>query len=171
MGKGDRKKAPKKAKAAHTHTHSARARRTAPQPEPLAPTPQQADKGVYARARGPGRTEYVVNLASDMIGRLLAERQITPQQEQTARAFQGLYAAWCEELGLSGFKSCLDIAVAGHDESNGRPEVVAAYTALRDRIGRVKIAVLTVETAKGAHERPNDLGALRNALDVAEGAI
>ena len=112
----------------------------------------------------------MVDLASDMIGELLQAGDITPTQEQAARDFHGLYTANLADLGLSGYRSCLAGGIAGHDESDGDEKAVAAYNALRKRIGSVKTALLIHETGKMAGERPNDLAALRIALDWVNGA-
>lgn len=167
MGKGDtrRRKTPKaKTKTIPAPQRPLNGRKHA-RATILAPTPQQEGKGVYTRAKGPGRTEAVVNLTPDMIGRLLHERKITPDQEQAARAFQSLRHAYLGELQTRGYGSCLADNMAGYDDSDGREQIVRAYRHIEDSLGRVKIACLKLECEKGPECQPFDLGVLRNALD------
>lgn len=145
------------------------AARTAPTPVLLAPTPQQESKGWWVRAKGPGRTEAVVNLASDMIGRLRCEGAITHEQEQAARLFQELRADFLAELGTRGYGSCLDPATGGYDGSDGDPQAMEAYRRMERRVGGSMMAVLSAECDKGAQQRPHMIGLLRAALTAVWG--
>lgn len=131
----------------------------------LAPTPEQEAKGAYVRSQGPGKVEYTVNVASDMIGRLRHEGQITPDQEQAARAFQNLRHAYLGELQTRGYGSCLADNMAGYDDGDGSEQITRAYRQVESGLGRVKLACLKLECEKGADGRPYNLPVLRNALD------
>jgi len=100
-----------------------------------------------------------------MIGRLLVERKLSQEQAQNARMFSEVYHAYKEEIGIAESKSCLAISSGGFDPSDGNPAVYKTYYALRDKIGRVKVAFLQDECDKPADGVPYDLPALRNALD------
>lgn len=141
--------------------------RTAPTTRP---TWERLQHGCWAEPSGMGKDmQPIVDLASDMIGELYQGRQITTAQEQAARTFQEVRAAWVAELDLAGFKSCLAGGVGGYDGGDGNPEAKAAYQAIERRIGMVKTAILEIECAKLAGAKPNDLIALRRALDVMGG--
>ena len=141
--------------------------RTAPTTRP---TWERLQHGCWAEPSGMGKDmQPIVDLASDMIGELYQGRQITTAQEQAARTFQEVRAAWLAELDLAGFKSCLAGGVGGYDGGDGNPEAKAAYQAIERRIGMVKTAILEIECAKLAGAKPNCLIALRRALDVMGG--
>lgn len=130
------------------------------------PTKERLCHGVWAKATGADRrSQPMVDLASDMIGRLFIEKKITAQQLESARAFQDVYEPYKAELGLGGFKSCLAGGSGGHDDGDGNPEAFKAYYAMRDKVGAVVTACLSIETAKLADEQPRDLAGLRNSLN------
>jgi hypothetical protein len=106
-----------------------------------------------------------VDQCSDMIGRLLVTGQINQSQEQSARSFSEVYAAYKIEIGIPEFKSCIAVSSGGYDVGDGNPAVYAAYYKMRDKIGRVKTSMLQNECFKNADAMPYDLGALRNALN------
>jgi hypothetical protein len=110
----------------------------------------------------------MIDLAADMIGALLSAARITRQQEQAARLFQELRAGYVAELGVPGFGSCFNTG-GGHDSGDGSVETMQAWRRMENRIGRVRSALLQHETAKGQDCQPNDLGALRAALDCVNG--
>lgn len=147
-----------------THTAST----VLPPPSDNRPTPERRVRGEWAKPPK-GEPGPMVDLAPDMIGRLLADQRITRQQEQAARLFQELRAGFEAELGVPGYGSCLNDSRAGYDATDGNAEAIAAWRRMEVRIGRVKSALLQHETAKGADQQPNDLGALRNALDCVNG--
>lgn len=130
------------------------------------PTAERLRHGAWAKATGADRrSQPMVDLASDMIGRLYVEKRLTAQQVESARAFQDIYAPYQAELGLAGFKSCLAGGSGGHDDGDGNPEAFKAFYAMRDRVGATVTACLSIETAKLADEKPRDLDVLRNALN------
>lgn len=132
------------------------------------PTKERHARGTWAPP-AKGQPGPHVDLAADMIGRLHIEGAITTSQEQAARLFQELRAGFEAELGVPGYGSCFNDSRAGHDGGDGNPEAITAWRRMEQRIGRVKSALLQVETAKGADQKPNDMGALRNALDCVNG--
>lgn len=132
------------------------------------PTPERKRRGVWMPP-AKGQAGPYVDIASDMIGALLQSGKISHSQEQAARLFMDLRAGYVAELGVAGYGSCLDQGGGGYDSGDGNPEAIRAYRSMEDRIGWVKSALLQIETAKGAEDKPHDLGALRNALDVVNG--
>jgi hypothetical protein len=127
------------------------------------PTDERLARGQWTAPDSNGGA--FVDLACDMIGRLLVSKQITQQQSQEARTFSEVYAAYLEEIGISESKSCLAVSSGGFDPSDGNEAVFKRYYAIRDRIGRVKTSLLQTECSKSADDKPANLLALRNALD------
>lgn len=169
MGKGSRKK---KQKISNRRTQAIETPANKPEkPKPLAPTPEQQGRGVYVFTKGPGiRSEHVTNLASDMIGRLHCDGQITTAQEQAARHFQRVWHDYRASLPLKGYRSCLDISAGGYDGSEGDPRAEREWADLKRRVGGIVTAVLVSEIDKPTEAKPHIIGQLRFALDkVAEG--
>lgn len=138
--------------------------------ETARPTPERKRRGVWAKPTGADKHMHpMVDLAHDMIGALYAEGKLSHSQEQAARLFQELRAGFVAELGVTGYRSCLDDSRGGYDAGDGDAEAIRAYQGLANKIGRVKTALLTVETEKPGDGKPNDLAALRNALDCVAG--
>ena len=134
------------------------------------PTPERMALGKWIKPQGADkRSQPMVDTASDMIGRLYEQGQLTASQEQSARTFQELWAAYRSELGVSEYRSCLAGGVGAHDESDGRPEVYAAWYGLCDKIGRVSVAAIKMHVERGADEKPINLPALKSALDRVAG--
>ena len=129
------------------------------------PTKERLARGNWTAPDSKGGGAYV-DLACDMIGRLLVFKQITEQQAQTARAFSEAYAAYLEEIGISESKSCLAVSSGGFDPSDGNPEIYARYYSIRKKIGRVRTSMLQTECGKMAHETPHSILALRESLDA-----
>jgi hypothetical protein len=127
------------------------------------PTEQRAAIGHWVQ--GDGKHQ---DLAADMIGLLLVSRQITPEQEQAARHWEQLRAAYIAEMpDLRVIKSCLNNDVRGHDDSDGDPEALAAYREMMDKLTPAQESeVLHVVDRR---TKPRDLGTLRAALDVIGG--
>jgi len=134
------------------------------------PTPERMALGKWIKPQGADkRSQPMVDTANDMIGRLYQQGQLTASQEQSARTFQELWAAYRSELGVSEYRSCLAGGVGAHDESDGRPEVYAAWYGLCDKIGRVSVAAIKMHVERGADEKPINLPALKSALDRVAG--
>ena len=131
------------------------------------PTPERRARGEWVKPPM-GEPGPMIDLAADMIGALLSAGRITRQQEEAARLFQDLRLGYVAELGVAGYGSCFNV-VGGHDSGDGSVEAIEAWRRMENRIGRVKSALLQHETAKGAECEPNDLGALRCALDCVNG--
>jgi hypothetical protein len=109
-----------------------------------------------------------VDIAADMVGQLRAAQQITQSQEQAARTWQQLRAAYLAELPeISGYRSCIDPSVPGFDDSDGDPVVIERYREVERALGQQgrRIMLWVCE----ADERPYDLRLLKWALDVVEG--
>lgn len=152
----------------------------APRPDPVyiatveaidnRPTPERRARGVWQEPTGKDADNHMLrDLAEDMIGRLYIERALTYAQFEAARSFQALVRAFQDELGVSGYRSCLADGGGGYDGSDGKPEVVAAYRAMQRRIGAVRFYFLRSECDKGPERHPGNLAALRVALDAFAG--
>lgn len=138
--------------------------------DPAKPTDQRRAMGIWVEPKGIAKhSNPMVDLAPDMIGALYQSKKINTAQEQAARLFQELRAAYLSELGTKGFGSCLADNQTGYDGGDGDPAVIAAYRSLERRIGRVKTACLIAECDRGADQKPRDLGVLKRALDVVAG--
>lgn len=130
------------------------------------PTSERKSRGTWAEPSGMGKHERpVVDLASDEIGRLFQAGRITGSQEQAARQYQELRAAYISELpDVRGFKSCLAGSVPGYDDGDGNPEVIAAWRKLDGRLShpqrREMLLVCDMD------ERPRSIETLRAALDA-----
>ena len=127
------------------------------------PTPERLQRGTWAEPQGMGKDmQPTVDLTADMIGIMYEHKMISTSQEQAARLFQELRAAYLAELGTSGYGSCLADNQQGYDGSDGNPAVIAEYRALERKIGRIKTACLVLMT----EGKRVDLTALRRALDA-----
>lgn len=130
------------------------------------PTSERKSRGTWAEPSGMGKHERpVVDLASDEIGRLFQAGRITGSQEQAARQYQELRAAYISELpDVRGFKSCLAGSVPGYDDSDGDPQTIAAWRKLDGRLShpqrREMLLVCDMD------ERPRNIDVLRAALDA-----
>lgn len=140
---------------------------TPAQEREVAPTTEQRAKAAYAKpGEGKGNNAgHWRNLHPDMIGRLHHEGKLSQSQYEAARLWQEIRAAWVAELGTPGYGSCLADNQSGYDAGDGNIAAVRAYTAMRDKIGRVASSVLSIECDKGADRRPSDLVFLRVALN------
>ena len=128
------------------------------------PTPERRARGSW-RKPPKGEQGPMIDIASDMIGRLHNEGSLTTSQEQAARQFTALRSAYVAELDVSQHRSCLDNSGGGYDSGDGNPEAMSAYRSLENRIGRISTAILILETEKAPDDMPFDLPSLRNALN------
>lgn len=130
------------------------------------PTTERRKRGTWAEPQGMGKHERpVVDLASDEIGRLFQAGRITGAQEQAARQYQELRAAYITELpDVRGFKSCLAGSVPGFDDGDGNPEVIAAWRKLDGRLSQQQRREMLLVC--DMDERPRNIETLRAALDA-----
>jgi hypothetical protein len=137
-----------------------------PSVEASRPTSQRMSRGTWAKPQGMGKHERpVVDLASDEIGRLYQAGRITGTQEQAARQYQELRAAYLAELpDVRGFKSCLAGSVPGFDDSDGDPQVIAAWRKCEGRLSQAQRREMLIVC--DMDERPRSLGVLLDALDA-----
>ena len=157
-----------RAKRARNQKPDARTEEVTRRPE--RPTPQRMARGKWAEPTGIAKhTSPIVDLTCDMIGRLYVERQITSEQEQAARTFQQVRAEYVEQLGVTGYRSCIAESQSGYDSSDGNPAAVAAYKAICKRLGLIHTQLLVRECAKGPKGKVIQLDALRQALDKIAG--
>ena len=137
--------------------------------DPERPTSQRKARGTWAEPKGMGKHDLpVIDLASDMIGQLYTARQITGAQEQAARHFQELRAAYLAELpDVRGYKSCLAGSVPGFDDGEGCAQTIAAYRGIERRLTQpMRREMLLV---CDMNERPRNIETLRAALDAIGG--
>lgn len=133
------------------------------------PTEQRRSRGTWAEPQGMGKHERpVVDLASDEIGRLYQAGRITSAQEQAARHYQELRAAYIAELpDVKGYRSCLAGSVPGFDDGDGNADVIRAFRSIEARMTlaqrREMLIVCDME------QRPRSLDTLRGALDAIGG--
>jgi hypothetical protein len=129
------------------------------------PTSERKARGTWAEPQGMGKHERpVVDLASDEIGRLYQLGRITSGQEQAARHFESLREAYHDELpDVRGYKSCLAGSVPGFDDSDGNPEIIAAYRKMEKRMTMPQRRELLLVLE---NERPRNIETLRAALDA-----
>lgn len=149
----------------------------APRPDPVyvdtieavdnRPTPERRARGIWIEPTGKDADDHMIrDAAVDMIGKLFAMNRITYAQYEAARTFQAIVAAFQQELGVSGYRSCLADHTGGYDGSDGNPEVIAAYRAMQRRIGVTRFLLLRTECDKGPDQKPGNLDVLRKALDA-----
>jgi hypothetical protein len=130
------------------------------------PNAMRKSRGMWAIPKGMGKHEQpAVDMASDMIGVLYVGRQISSQQEQAARLYQELRAAYLAELpDVRGYKSCLAGSVPGYDDGDGNPEVIAAFRSLEKRLTMPQRREMLIVC--DMDERPRNIETLRAALDA-----
>jgi len=130
------------------------------------PNALRKSRGMWAIPKGMGKHEQpAVDMASDMIGVLYVGRQISSQQEQAARLYQELRAAYLAELpDVRGYKSCLAGSVPGYDDTDGNAEVIAAFRSLEKRLTQPMRREMLIVC--GMDERPRNIETLRAALDA-----
>jgi hypothetical protein len=133
------------------------------------PNALRKSRGMWAIPKGMGKHEQpAVDMASDMIGVLYVGRQISSQQEQAARLYQELRAAYLAELpDVRGYKSCLAGSVPGYDDTDGNPEVIAAFRSLEKRLTMPQRREMLIVC--DMDERPRNIETLRAALDAIGG--
>lgn len=132
----------------------------------IRPTAERFARGQWHRA---SRSGPVVDLCHDMIAALHTDGDISYAQEQNARLFQEVRAAWLGELALSGYRSCLDIGATGYDATDGNPAAIKSHDAMKRRLGVVRYLYIATEVEKGSHQVPASLETLRRALDAIGG--
>jgi hypothetical protein len=127
------------------------------------PTDERLARGHWTAPDSKGGA--FVDMACDMIGRLMVSKQITQQQAESARHYQSVRAAALAELDLSTIKDSCDTSQGGFDTGDGNPAVSKAESDMRNKVGRISWVILGIECGKSADDKPFNLSALRNALD------
>lgn len=147
----------------------------APQPAPereteaTRPTEQRMARGNWRLPSGMGKHEQpVIDTSADIIGQLHDAGRITSGQEQAARHWQALRAAYIAELpDVAGFKSCIAGSVPGFDDGDGDAAVIYEYRRMESRLTRSqRLEVLHV--CEDGY-RPRDIAVLRSALSAIGG--
>ena len=125
------------------------------------PTTERRARGSWCRT-----PNGMQDMAEDLIGRLSTEGKLTSQQVESARVFQERRAAYVQELGTVGYRSCLAGGSGGHDSGDGNPEAVSAYRSIENRVGQKHLWMLRQECEKLANDKPWSLAGLQAALDA-----
>jgi len=134
--------------------------------EAVRPTDEQLARGRWLIPAGQGRSERpAVNLAHDLVAELFFAEKLTMQQEQAARHFQTLRAAYLDQLGVASGRSCLDVGIGGHDEDEGDPRAIRAYRDIERRAGPLFAAALVYVCCPRHPRGMCGLRTLRAALD------
>lgn len=134
------------------------------------PTSERRARGIWLEPSGKDADDHMlIDRACDMIGRLYAQHAITYAQFEAARTFQDIVAAFHAELGIAGYRSCLADNAGGYDGSDGNPDTIRAYDAMKRRLGAVRFLFLRTECDKPSERHPGNLAALRIALDAMAG--
>lgn len=131
------------------------------------PTPERLARGEWSKTAD--KDAGMLDLASDMIGRLGVEGKLTGQQVEAAHVFQQARALFVAELAVPGYKSCLAGGSGGHDSGDGNAEHIRAYRSIENRVGRIVMATLCHECDRLDGEKPRNLAVLKNALNVMGG--
>jgi len=135
-----------------------------PTSEPiLRPTDERMRQGVWHIA---GKAAPAVDrTGGDMLGELFIAGQIEKHHYDAGRNFQQLVAAFMADLGIGGYRSCLDISGGGYDASDGNVSVAQEYERTKRRLGAVRFLYLRTELAKPVGAKCNSVEMLRKALD------
>ena len=136
---------------------------------PVRPTKERAARGVWAVTDGDRSKAPMIDRAHDMIGVLDTQGKINHSQEQAARVFQEVVAAYIADLGIGSYRSCLNDGGGGHDGGDGNIEAKRAHDGLKKRLGAVRYLYLRTETEKPTDGKPGSIEYLRRALDGING--
>ncbi len=133
------------------------------------PTDERRAHGSWAEPQGGQKSRQpVIDLAVDAIGRLLVQNKISSAQEQAARQYQQLRAAYLAEFpDIGGYKSCLAGGTPGYDDGDGNAAVIAEYRRMEGRLNLMQRRELLWVCDMG--NRPTNLVLLRKALDILGG--
>ena len=93
------------------------------------PTDERKARGVWIEPQGAMRaSQPTVDVANDAVGRMYERKLIGKAEEQAARRFQEIRAAYIAEMpDIAQFKSCIAGSVPGYDDGDGNPAILAAY--------------------------------------------
>lgn len=134
------------------------------------PTPERWHRGTWHEPQGTGRGHKpLMDVASDLIGKLHAEGKITSSQHEAASRFKELREALLQDMGVAGYRSCLAGGSGGHDSGDGDVSIADAYRAVSKQLGP-HLRPLVLNVHKLADEPVTNLPGLRIALNVLVGA-
>ncbi len=122
-------------------------------------------RGLVRREVLDGTSAAVDRTGGDMLGELFIAGQIEKHHYDAGRNFQQLVAAFMADLGIGGYRSCLDISGGGYDASDGNVSVAQEYERTKRRLGAVRFLYLRTELAKPVGAKCNSVEMLRKALD------
>jgi hypothetical protein len=129
----------------------------------LRPTDERMAHGVWHIANR--NAPAVDRTGGDMLGELYATGQIEKPHFDAGRAFQALCDAFTSDMGVKGFRSCLDMTGGGYDATDGSEAIAKAYDRLKHKLGAVRFAYLRTELSKPAGAKCKSVEMLRRALE------
>ena len=131
----------------------------------IRPTPERLRHGRVNIPSGQGHDDMPAHdQHHDAIAVMHIKGILTDEQEMGARKWQWLRYRLKEELGVNEGRSCLDVAPAGYDATEGDPSFMRHWRELEAELGWVKVGALDWTCIRG--HRPGSLDLLRAALDV-----
>ena len=131
--------------------------------EILRPTGERMTQGVWHIA---GQFAPAVDkTGGDMLGELYHAGEIEKHHFDAGREFQSLCAQWQADIGLGGYRSCLDITGGGYDATDGNAALNRRYEEMKHKLGAARFGYLRTELDKPAGQRPQSVEVLRRALE------
>jgi len=135
-----------------------------PTSEPiLRPTDERMRTGSWHIA---GKAAPAVDrTGGDMLGELFIAGKIERSHLDIGRHVQWLIDAATSDMGVKGFRSCLDMTGGGYDATDGSEAIALAYSRLKRKLGPVTFPYLRTELAKPVGAKCNNVEMLRRALE------
>ena len=131
----------------------------------IRPTPERLRHGKVSIPTGQHHDDLPAHdTHHDCIAVMHLRGVLTDEQEMGARKWQWLRYRLKEELGVNEGRSCLDIAPAGYDATEGDPQFMRYWRDLEAELGWVKVGALDHTCIRG--QKPSNLDLLRAALEV-----
>ena len=130
MGKGSKAKKPRyKIRAREITKDVATGQPPPPRGAAERPTDERKARGVWIEPQGAMQAaQPTVDVANDAVGRMYERKLIGKAEEQAARRFQEIRAAYIAEMpDIAQLKSCIAGSVPGYDDGDGNPAILKAY--------------------------------------------
>ena len=166
MGKGSRAKKPRvKFKPRELSKDVATGQPPPPRGAAERPTDERKARGVWIEPQGAMRAaQPTVDVANDAVGRMYERKLIGKAEEQAARRFQEIRAAYIAEMpDIAQFKSCIAGSVPGYDDGDGNPAILAAYRKIERTMTPAQRS-LVIALCEGGHV-PTDVLTYRRLRD------
>lgn len=165
MGKGSRAKKPRVKFKPRELSKQATGQPPPPKGTAERPTDERKARGVWIEPQGAMRAaQPTVDVACDAVGRMYERKLIGKAEEQAARRFQEIRAAYIAEMpDIAQFKSCIAGSVPGYDDGDGNPAILAAYRKI-ERTMTPGQRSLVIALCEGGHV-PSDVLTYRRLRD------